>query len=93
MRVTHWVPMRARARARESPPSPTLSAHDHAEAPSSVTHTARPRAARAVDARHAPSTVLPLGTEVRAVDTSSRGLPVSAATREPGVAGARLDGK
>ena len=80
VRVPHWVPMCARARARESnPPPPTLSAHGHAEAPSGVTHTARPRAARAFDARHAPSTVPPLGSEARAVDASSRGSPVSAA--------------
>ena len=53
------------ARAREStPPTHSLSTRTttQKEAPSGVTHTARPRAARAVDARHAPSTVLPLGS-------------------------------
>ena len=72
--------VRACARVR-APRSPTLSAHSHAEAPSGITHTARPRAARAVDARHAPSTVLPLGSGARAVDASSRGLRSARPTR------------
>ena len=67
-----------RARVRAPPPHP-LSQHTATQKPPAASHTARPRAARDVDAHHAPSTVPPLGSEARAVDASSRGSPVSAA--------------
>ena len=83
--VPHWVPMRARPRARESTGlAHTLCAWPRRSPQRRHAHSSPTSRARHRSQGHAPSTVPPLSTEVRAVDASSRGWPASAA--DPGSA-------
>ena len=72
----HWVP----ARARESTGlAHTLCAWPRRSPQRRHAHSSPTSRARHRSQGHAPSTVPPLSTEVRAVDASSRGVPASAA--------------